>query len=219
MASDFVQGLELKEEAKGRPSTEQNNRLTAYQTLKKALDGADKMNLAMTQSVNQTADSVQKKLSTNLDLSESVDLTDMKAVEKIMERLVIEKEQLIVLAEMQLAKEEKWEALAWQQLPDKKRLENTDTMIELAKTDPDYYKKVKEVLGTSIVQQQREMLAALKKDTAGLVEITATNAKDIERKIKEAEAQRALLKAQDKWEKELAKEEQPIDDLCINGGI
>lgn len=220
MASDFVRGLELKKEAENRPLTEQNNRLTVYQALKKSLDGADKMNLVMEQSMNQTTDSVQKKLSSNLDLSEPVDLTDIKEVEKIMERLVIEKEQMIALAEMQLAEEEKWEALAWKQLPEKQKLEESETMIELSQTNPEYYKKVKSALEASVTQQQREILEALKKDTRSFVAITPTNAKDIDRKIREAEAQRALLKAQDKWNKELANEEErPIDNLCINGGV
>lgn len=220
MASDFVQGLELKKEAANRPLTEQNNRLTVYQALKKSLDGADKMNQAMTQSMNQSVASVQQKIASNLDLSEPIDFSDMKSLEDIMERLVIEKEQMIALAEVQLADEEKWEKRAWKQLPEKQRLESSETMMELAKTNPEYYEKVKETLSTSVTQRNREMLEALKKDSRALVALTPTNAKDVERKIREALAQKELLKAQDKWSKELSKqEERPIDELCINGGV
>jgi hypothetical protein len=220
MASDFAQGLELKKEAANRPLTEQNNRLTVYQALKKSLDGADKMNQAMTQSMNQSVASVQQKIASNLDLSEPIDFSDMKSLEDIMERLVIEKEQMIALAEVQLADEEKWEKRAWKQLPEKQRLESSETMMELAKTNPEYYEKVKETLSTSVTQRNREMLEALKKDSRALVALTPTNAKDVDRKIREALAQKELLKAQDKWSKELSKqEERPIDELCINGGV
>ncbi len=220
MASDFSRGLELKDSAKNRTSAEQNNRLTVYQALKKELDGAEKMDLAMKQSVDQTAASVQQKLMNNLDLSGEVDLTDSKAVEDVMNRLRAEKDRMIALAEAQLAEEAKWEALAWDQLADKQRLESSSAMVELSKTNPAYYEKVKDVLGTSVVQRNRELLTALKKDTEAVVAITPTNAKDIDRKIREARAEEALLQKRDEWEKELAaEEERPIDDLCINGGV
>ncbi len=220
MAEDFAKGLVLKESAKNRTTDAQNNRLTVYQALKKTLDGAEKIDEAMAQSLSQTETAVLDQLHQQLDLDGEIDLNDAKEFEQLFERLKNQKNALLVFAEQNLKEEEAWERAAWRQSLEKKRLEAVDTMTELQKENPAYYQKVKETLSVSAPQQNRELLTALRTDENAIVSLSAVNAKDIERLMREAVAEEKLLEKQDAWNKELAAEEKrSIDDLCINGGV
>lgn len=219
MASDFSKGLVLKESAKHLTSSEQNNRLAVYQLLKKELNGAEKVADVVAANTERTVSAVRDELGNYIKLDDDFDFGNAKSFEKVMNQLKAQKAELVQAAEAQILREEAVYQTAWAQTEEKKRLDRTDTMVSVQRDNPSYHQELQDALSLSVFQQDKMTLSALKKDTDGRVFLTATNAQDIDRLLREVVAAQALENQKREWDKQIEEAaRKPIDSLCINGG-
>ena len=162
---------------------------------------------------------MRDELGNYIKLDDDFDFGDAKSFEKAMNQLKAQKAELVQAAEAQILREEAVYQTAWAQTEEKKRLDRTDTMVSVQRDNPAYHQELQDALSLSVFQQDKMTLSALKKDTDGRVFLTATNAQDIDRLLREVVAAQALENQKREWDKQIEEAaRKPIDSLCINGG-
>lgn len=213
MATDFKEGLVLKEQAKGGQNS---NRLTACARRKQSVNGMLSIEKVGDLGGDSMLGKTYDKLEKYIELESGDNLLDEKSREKILTRLKIKKKELIEEAEKELLSrpEDKEEIIPMIALDD---IEDFD---ELKRLNPDAFAKLKTKMPVSVYEQDENILKALKKDTEGRVLISEVNAGDVDQLLKEEEAKRAFVEGQDDIEKMVAAGANvKIDETCLNGGI
>lgn len=225
MAQNFKpKSLQLKDEIKHRNNELENNRLNAYQQIKKELDGARKVTEASLQNETEQIKVFEQKLKEN-GINVSVNMKDKTQLSELRNQLIDLKQTYLKEAEEILAQQKTdfTSSSAQQTLQQFASLSHADQVTALQSLEqgsPEYMEAVT-ILNASQTNEDVAYIKALTKDAGGETYVFPTNAKDIDQLINAKRAEQALIDEVRKNQKEKLQKNygKKIDSMCLNGGV
>ena len=216
MAQDFAEGLTLRESVQNAGSA--GNRLSSYASLKQSVDSTAGLEEMALRHADGQLNVLRYKIAKYIPLEENADLLDPAVQEAVLNQLKAKLKELIASAETEMSRRSPENEESYL-LPEQK-WEDIEDLAELKKQNPSLFENLKLTMPPSVYDQDKNLLAALKRDTDGAVFLNEINAGDVDKLLKEAEATKAFMASQDDLEKDLAMAASiPIDETCLNGGL
>lgn len=225
MAQNFKpKSLQLRDEIKHRSSELENNRLNAYQQVKKDLSGALKITEVSADNEEAELKAFEKKLAENgitvsLTSFDEAQLADVKKQLIELKKSYL-KESQTILAEPQQEKTTTDETPSLKNFASLSHAEQLNTLSNFEKGSQEYMDALT-LLNASQTSEDVAYIEALSKDEDGETYVFPTNAKDIDQLINAKRASQALVKEVRKNQQQELKKNynKKIDSMCLNGGV
>ena len=216
MAQDFTEDLTLRESAKTVGNS--GNRLSSYALLKQSADSTASLEEMALRHADGQLNVLRYKIAQYIPLEQNADLLDPDVQAAVLNQLTAKLKEMVSAAEDEMSRRSP-ESEESYLLPEQK-WEDIEDLAELKRMNPSLFENLKLTMPPSIYDQDKNLLAALKRDSEGTVFLNEINAGDVDKLLKEAEATKAFMASQDDLEKDLAMAASvPIDETCLNGGL
>lgn len=209
MSEDFSSGLNLKEEAK---KSAQTNRLTKHASLLQDLDGAKQYEKVVLNNATKNISTMLQKISEYISVESDIDLIDSNSREKVLQKLQEKYKKLLAEATLEMSSRQ---SEGNTEIPTMD-LESIEDIAVLKEVNPEAFSELKTNMPNSILDRDKLLLEALKKDLQGEVFLNEVNAGDVEKMLKESKAMQAFIGEQEDMNIYMP---EPIDETCLNGGI
>lgn len=193
------------------------NRLNAYQQQHKQTDAMQKLATGMSESTAALSADLNQRLEKYGLNQEELNLMDYATYSEIEKALKEKKEAFLIQAESRL-KEVGPKEIEADQIQNKLRFMGQEDYLQQLKVEnPDYFNFLRQTVMTSQLETDAAVVKALRVDKNAEVEITETNAPDIEMALKQARMQKMQQAKQLKGVDEAMEKmmDRPINDQCL----